>query len=308
MTKQMPQYASDNLKRVTPHPSHPNLDEHSQQRFASRILALSGILQSTLEINELLALFAKEIRQFIQYDGLTYRFPSLKIDIKLGDQTANNCAYELAVAGDHLGDINLFRRYPFNDSELELIENLLAGLLYPLRNTLLYQRAVESATLDPLTGVRNRAAMDSAMKREIGLAQRHATPLSVILMDLDHFKQINDQHGHMYGDQALKAAAKCAEQSIRESDMIFRYGGEEFLILLTGTEIEGAAMLAERVRRNIQEMPPLGEQDISMTVSLGVTSLTREDDINTLFQRMDQALYKAKAEGRNRVIVHQPDT
>ncbi|MCW8949374.1 MAG: diguanylate cyclase, partial [Sedimenticola sp.] len=227
MTNQF-QHVSENLKRVTPHPAHPDNNKETHYRFASKVLALSGILQSTLEINELLALFAKEIRQFIKYDGLTYRFPSLKIDIKLGDQPVHNCAYELVVAGDHLGDLNFFRNYPFEDSELEMIENLLAGLLYPLRNTLLYQRAVESATIDPLTGVRNRAAMDSSMKREIGLAQRHNTPLSVILMDIDHFKNINDEHGHLYGDQALKAAAQCAEQSIRESDMIFRYGGEEF--------------------------------------------------------------------------------
>jgi diguanylate cyclase (GGDEF)-like protein len=302
MTNQF-QHISGNLKRVSPHPAHPDNNQETHYRFASKILALSGILQSTLEINELLALFAKEIRQFIKYDGLTYRFPSLKIDIKLGDQPVNNCAYELVVAGDHLGDLKFFRNYPFEDSELEMIENLLAGLLYPLRNTLLYQRAVESATIDPLTGVRNRASMDASMKREIGLAQRHNSPLSVILMDIDHFKAINDQHGHLYGDQALKAAAQCAEQSIRESDMIFRYGGEEFLVLLTGTDLEGAQLLAERIRVNVQNLQPISDRSIQMTVSLGVTKLTAQDNTDTLFQRIDAALYRAKNEGRNRVII-----
>ena len=184
-----------------------------------------------------------------------------------------------------------------------MIENLLAGLLYPLRNTLLYQRAVESATIDPLTGVRNRAAMDSAMKREIGLALRHKTPLSVILMDIDHFKSINDRHGHLYGDQALKAVAQCAEQSVRESDMIFRYGGEEFLILLTGTDLSGAELLAERIRQNIETMSPQTDKAIQMTVSLGVTTLIQGDDINSLFQRMDNALYRAKDAGRNRTVI-----
>jgi diguanylate cyclase (GGDEF)-like protein len=302
MTNQF-QHISGNLKRVSPHPAHPDNNQETHYRFASKILALSGILQSTLEINELLALFAKEIRQFVKYDGLTYRFPSLKIDIKLGDQPVNNCAYELVVAGDHLGDLKFFRNYPFEDSELEMIENLLAGLLYPLRNTLLYQRAVESATIDPLTGVRNRASMDASMKREIGLAQRHNSPLSVILMDIDHFKAINDQHGHLYGDQALKAAAQCAEQSIRESDMIFRYGGEEFLVLLTGTDLEGAQLLAERIRVNVQNLQPISDRSIQMTVSLGVTKLTAQDNTDTLFQRIDAALYRAKNEGRNRVII-----
>jgi len=294
---------SGNTKRVTTHPSHPDLNHDTQHRFASKVLALSGILQSTLEINELLALFAKEIRQFVEYDGLTYCFPSLKIDIRLGEQPANNCAYELVVAGDHLGDLNFFRRYPFEPGELEIIENLLAGLLYPLRNTLLYQRAVESASIDPLTGVRNRAAMDSTMKREIGLALRHKTPLSVILMDIDRFKSINDQYGHLYGDQALKAVAQCAEQSIRESDMIFRYGGEEFLILLTGTSLEGAQLLAERIRENIESMAPQTDKAIKMTVSLGVTNLIESDDISSLFQRMDGALYRAKDSGRNCVVI-----
>lgn len=302
MKNQMQHFSGD-TKRVTPHPSHPDLNQETHYRFASRVLALSGILQSTLEINELLALFAKEIRQFVKYDGLTYRFPSLKIDIKLGNQSAHNCAYELVVAGDHLGDLNFFRNYRFEKSEMEIIENLLAGLLYPLRNTLLYQRAVESASIDPLTGVNNRAAMDCSMKREIGLALRHQTPLSVILMDIDHFKSINDRYGHLYGDQALKAVAQCAGQSIRESDMIFRYGGEEFLILLTGTDLGGAELLAERIRQNVATMPPQTEKEIQMTVSLGVTSLRQGDDINSLFQRMDNALYSAKDDGRNRVVI-----
>lgn len=305
MTNQM-HHVSGNTKRVTTHPSHPDLNQQTQTRFASKILALSGILQSTLEINELLALFAKEIREFIQYDGLTYHFPTLRIDIRLGEQTASNCAYELVVAGDHLGDLNFYRSHPFQPSELDMIENLLAGLLYPLRNTLLYQRAVESASIDPLTGVRNRAAMDSTMKREIGLALRHKTPLSVILMDIDHFKSINDLYGHLYGDQALKAVAQCAEQSIRESDMIFRYGGEEFLILLTGTDLNGAELLAERVRANIESMSPQTDKAIRMTVSLGVTTLLEGDQINSLFQRMDSALYRAKDSGRNCVVIDRP--
>ena len=292
---------AEGLKTVATHPAHPRINPESKQRFASKVLALSGILQTTLETNELLALFAKELSHFVDFDGVSYRFSAQHIDINLGEQTQHSCEYKLVVSEEELGELRLHRFYPFEEPELETVENLLAGLLYPLRNTLLYQRALTTALIDPLTGVKNRATMDGALHREIELAHRLGSELSVILLDIDRFKWINDSYGHLFGDQVLRAIATCAEKSIRESDMLFRYGGEEFLIVLSGTAKDGARLLAERIRVNVENLEPHPAHDVRPTISLGVTSLCDEDNATTLFARVDTALYKAKQTGRNRV-------
>lgn len=299
MNSQIQSIAGSTKPVATPPGTHQN----SEQQFASKVLALTSILQTTLETNELLALFSRELTRFVNFDGLTYHLESLDIHIDLGQKSRHSCDYQLIVSGEPLGDLMLYRAYPFQPSELETIENLMAGLLYPLRNALLYYRAVQSALIDPLTGVKNRSTMESAIHREMELARRHGTTLSVILMDIDHFKQINDRFGHLCGDQVLRSVAQCAEQTIRESDMLFRYGGEEFLILLTGTYREGARMLAERIRENIQQLAPHAEMKMHLTVSLGVTCIDESDDIDTLFKRADAALYQAKNNGRNQVVV-----
>ncbi|MEJ1297930.1 MAG: GGDEF domain-containing protein [Candidatus Sedimenticola sp. (ex Thyasira tokunagai)] len=302
MTTQNPSSAG-NLDSVITHPAHPSLNEETKNRFASRVLELTGVLQTTLETHELLAIFAKEIERFVPYDGLNYQFPGLRLDVSIGKQALHSCAYQLVIIDEHLGDLKFSRDFPFEEEELENIEGLIAGLLYPLRNSLLYQRAVDSASTDPLTGVKNRAAMNGAMKREIGLAQRHQSPFSCIILDIDHFKRVNDTHGHLYGDQALRSIAECTEQTIRESDMVFRYGGEEFVIVLTDTDTEGAELLAERIRVNVSRLDPVPGKKLKLTVSLGVTMLRSEDDGNQFFERLDKALYQAKNSGRNRVVV-----
>ena len=294
---------SGNLTSVATHPTPPRINPETKHRFASKVLALTGILQTTLETNELIALFAKEMSEFVEFDGIHYLLPSLQIDIGLGQQSKHACEYQLVVSGEELGGLKLFRFYPFKKKELETVENLLAALLYPLRNTLLYHRAVQTALIDPLTGVKNRSTLDSAMHREIELSHRQGSLLAAILLDIDHFKQVNDEFGHLCGDQALRAVAQCAEQTIRDSDMLFRYGGEEFLILLSGTDLEGARMLAERIRQNIGVLNPHPEKQMHLTASLGVTCLKQDDTVTSLLSRVDNALYRAKQEGRDRVTI-----
>ena len=291
---------SENLTVAT-HPANQRINSETQQRFASKVLALAGILQTTLETTELIALFSKELSGFVSFDGIHYQFPSLQIDIDLGKKSPNACEYQMVVSGEELGELKLYRFYEFEDGELEIVENLLAALLYPLRNTLLYHRAVQTSLIDPLTGVKNRSTMENAMHREIELAHRQGSLLSTILLDIDHFKRINDNFGHLYGDQALRAVAQCTEQTVRESDMVFRYGGEEFLILLSGTDLEGASMLAERIRQNICDLNPHPEKRMRITASLGVSCLRQDDSIGSLLERTDTALYRAKQAGRNQV-------
>ncbi len=288
-------------KTVVTHPAHPGINSKSQQRFASKVLAMNSVLQTTLEINELFALYAKESGKFVQFDGLSYHFPELKVDIKLGQQEGNRCAYQLVASDDQLGELVYFRKYPFKEKELNTIENLLSGLLFPLRNALLYQRALWNAVMDPVTGTKNRATMDSTLKREVELAHRQETQLSVLLMDIDFFKHVNDTYGHQQGDQTLREVAQSAAETIRSSDMLFRYGGEEFLIILSGTDLTGAQLLAERIRKNIEILHPCPNNKPQVTVSLGAVCLLDNEAPEDLVNRVDNALYDAKNGGRNQV-------
>ncbi len=267
-----------------------------------KILGLSGVLQTTLDINKLFALLAEELGKVLSFDGISYLFPELDIDIKLGKEKTHKCIYDLVVMQEKLGTVTLSRRAPFSDQELTLLENHLSALLYPLRNALLYQKALTAATTDPVTGVKNRAAMDEALKRDLGLVGRQDAQLSIILFDIDHFKKVNDRFGHTLGDRALREVANCAAETIRDSDIIFRFGGEEFLILLTGTGLNGAAYLAERVRKAVETLDTGLPDGHALTISLGVVTTQGEEHSSSLIERADQALYRAKHNGRNQVI------
>lgn len=165
--------------------------------------------------------------------------------------------------------------------------------------------------MDPLTGLLNRRALESDLKKEILRARRYQFPLSVVMADLDHFKRINDGYGHQVGDRVLQKLAAIMRHSAREVDSLYRYGGEEFVILLPHTTCDNAVVMAERFRtrvaRHIFTARKAGAK-ISLTISLGVSELRSNDNENSLLLRTDRALYRAKDLGRNRVEVSCADT
>ncbi|HAW92522.1 MULTISPECIES: GGDEF domain-containing protein [unclassified Arsukibacterium] len=154
---------------------------------------------------------------------------------------------------------------------------------------------------DTLTGLYNRVKLDDILSREITRSVRHQSPFSVILADLDFFKAVNDNFGHMAGDQALISFASILLQQCRELDIAGRWGGEEFLVICPHTDITGAKLLAERIRSAVESF------DFShgkpLTVSLGVASFMRDDDVSVILKRADDALYRAKSKGRNCVEI-----
>lgn len=164
----------------------------------------------------------------------------------------------------------------------------------------LNERLSELAHTDALTGLYNRRAYDQELAREWRRVQRNGAALSVLLIDADHFKSINDQHGHAVGDRVLQALAALIQRSAREIDVAARIGGEEFAVLLSDTGATSALNVAERIRSQIAQsdtMPVTG-----VTVSIGVATLAAEESAASLQHRADQALYMAKSQGRNRVV------
>ena len=156
------------------------------------------------------------------------------------------------------------------------------------------------ARTDALTGLANRRTLHEALQREIARARRLGEPLSVIIADLDHFKSINDEYGHMTGDQALAQAAAVFGSQLRPYDLAARYGGEEFVLLLPGASTEGAITVAERVRKGIADIQLAGCPR-RITASLGVASWIATETPEEFVGRADAALYRAKSAGRNRV-------
>lgn len=161
----------------------------------------------------------------------------------------------------------------------------------------------ERAENDPLTGIKNRLTMDRIVNDEIKRARADDSPLGVLLLDLDDFKQINDSHGHAVGDLALKQAARAIMAELRGDDVAFRFGGEEFLILLPGTAEQDLVCVAERLRHRIEQCRIESEAGArSMTASIGITALRySEEDWETCLKRVDDSLYKAKGSGKNRI-------
>lgn len=264
-------------------------------------------LQTTLDLPEMLSLFRKELTQHVHVNGLTYRMKNLGITVQQGSAGRNRASYGLTLHTEELGEISLNSNHRFSEQDLALTEYLLCALLYPLRNALRYHAAVENAYVDPLTGIHNRAALEEALPREIELARRHGLALSMALIDLDHFKEINDAHGHTIGDYALRHAAAQTSKVLRASDRIFRYGGEEFVVLLNATDETGATRACERIRASIGDQPFLCDgNSLTVSASIGFARLTMDDDQYILFDKADKALYKAKRKGRNRVEAWQP--
>ena len=159
------------------------------------------------------------------------------------------------------------------------------------------------ADTDMLTGTNNRRAFFNLGKQTLHLAQRNATPVSLIMFDLDHFKQINDLHGHAAGDQVLQEIAKTAAEQVRASDVLARLGGEEFAILMPQTTLEQAVKLAERLRLSLELLEiSFHGKSLHCTGSFGVSHAKQgQDSLDKLLARADHALYEAKHSGRNRV-------
>ena len=278
-----------------PHLSAPELLE-------ARNKLMQG-LQISQEPREIIAVFFSHLENILGAQGLRYHFNHDET-LKLGREAVHHCDYRLHVADTYLGEIFLSRSKRFADEELALLESLLAHLVYPLRNALRYQDAIALALQDPLTELGNRIALDKALRQELQLAERYDQDLSLLMIDIDHFKLINDKHGHSRGDQVLREVASRIQTVCRESDITFRYGGEEFVVLLRKTGTSGALIIAERLRREIAKLR-FGEDKNSFatTVSIGVGSRGRDKEkIDAIFERADKALYYAKANGRNCIM------
>ncbi|MGE5416054.1 MAG: diguanylate cyclase [Acidobacteriota bacterium] len=190
----------------------------------------------------------------------------------------------------------------FTKRDLNLAESLGRLTAMAIQNAKLFEHSQHLANTDGLTGLNNRRHFYDLAGQEIGKARRYQMPLSLIMLDIDFFKRVNDTYGHTCGDDVLRNVADCVQANIRTVDIHGRYGGEEFVVLLPFTTAEQACILAGRLRARVAEIATLSEQDtINVTISLGVAGYHHDgtDSLEELLKRADEALYSAKSNGRN---------
>jgi diguanylate cyclase (GGDEF)-like protein len=198
-------------------------------------------------------------------------------------------------------------RAAFNQHEIRLAEAIAAQAGLAIANARLYLETLELSYTDPLTGMANRRQLFARLEQELSRSMRFGDEVSVLMIDLDLFKAVNDGHGHAAGDSVLRNVALLLKRNVRKVDMVARYGGEEFVVVLPRIRLEEAVEVAEKLRRTISAAAfpaSPGTAPIRVTVSIGVASFGRDAvDVAGLVEKSDAALYEAKRLGRDRVAI-----
>ena len=260
-------------------------------------------LQTSLEPDRLASLFFEDVRSVLAVEALEYLGPDGQRVLKIGRLGRHRASYGLNFEDRSLGQLILARRRPFSGDDLALLEEALSLLQYPLRNAWMHQEALNDSRRDPLTGLYNRTVLGEELGREVSLAHRHGEPLALAVMDVDHFKDINDRLGHAAGDEVLRQVAGVLRRCARQTDLVFRYAGDEFVIATSHTDGDGVRVLSERVLAAVRRavLHTSGEP-VEISLSIGTAVLRPGDDVQKLFDRADHALLAAKRRGRNRVM------
>ena len=280
-------------------PAQPRASTPAQRAPGLAELELSNRLHRQLDLRKLLELFLEELRLTLPVEGLCYSPPDSAECFVAGRGTSRTLRSRLHLDGEYLGQIEAQVR----DELHSPLAALLAPLAAPLGNALQHHRLTLRARKDPLTGLGNRMALDAALATEVARAQRFGQPFALLIADIDHFKRINDSLGHSAGDQVIRAVATQARDCLRPYDQAFRFGGEEFVVILSQTSLAKGMQIAERIRKRIAQRCSLDTTTTGkITVSIGAAEIRDAETVDGLFDRADRALYRAKSEGRNRSI------
>ena len=275
--------------------------EAERARVRDALARLGEALEATHDARELLRIVAATAVEATSARGSRIVSADGSV-VASGDADGDGerLIFPLTASGERFGTLELVGN-SFSKEQRMNAASLAAHAVVALENARLHGMVERQALVDGLTGLANRRASSDALHAEAARADRLETPLSVVIADLDGFKEVNDAHGHAVGDEALRAFAGVLRETLRESDVAGRWGGEEFLLLLPGAAEEGAALLAERVRialaaRSIPSVPGL-----RVTASFGVAEYAGETNPEQLLEAADGALYRAKRAGKDRV-------
>ena len=271
--------------------------EHYRKNEPAALHSLLEKLQTTLNVEELLTIYADYAKQIINFSGLQFQSSLGVAQIASSDNSKPPYSFDLDINNEHLGQLIYFCQYPLTGNVEKKLVGLHSALIYPLRNALMYNRVLKLATKDALTGLNNRSQFNDVLAQKLERCRRHHRPFSLMLLDLDNFKQVNDNFGHKVGDDVLQEFSSVLCSSIRGTDCVFRFGGDEFAVLIDDPEFTTNKVIAQRVMRLVTESNLMKQYKV--TTSIGFTLAHSQDCENEIFSRADKGLYKAKASGRN---------
>nr|WP_209262198.1 GGDEF domain-containing protein [Thiorhodococcus minor] len=261
-------------------------------------------MTASLELDEVMGTLGRFLYDLVEQTGWEYRRSEGDEVMTGGKPDRHRLEYLLTLNGAEMGTLKLMRGRRFSESEQVAIESLL-GLAAPaIQNAVRFSAVTRQLERDPLTGLGNRRALKLQGAQWLADSIRHQQPISMLVMDLDRFKDVNDTHGHPVGDRLLCRVAEILTACTRTSDLCVRLGGDEFVVLLPWSGLADALDCAERIRRHLASAPietPTGEQ-VAAQVSIGVAGYRKGMDLDQLYHQADQALYAAKRSGANRVL------
>ena len=269
---------------------------YAEQNQVNQTHALVTQLQKTLELSKLINMFSAEAARIAQFAGLQFHSTEGVIEMTGSKSEGKNYAFDLMADGERLGQLIYFSQYLTHYAKQKLAK-LHSVLVYPLRNALLFSRGQKLATKDALTGLNNRSMFDDSLFRKLERSRRHHRSFGLMLLDLDNFKQVNDSQGHQIGDQVLINFAEILSECVRGTDTVYRFGGDEFAILIDDDNCDVCHILANRIRSRVHSNQLLASH--SVTTSIGFSLSNAKDIPNSIFERADKALYAAKRAGRD---------
>lgn len=271
----------------------------------SRHHSLLESLQTTLELEQLLSIFAQHIApmqlcsslRFVTDDNaftLLHNQAAEQSDGDIHQHTALLYADDL-----YLGQLVYNLRRPLSAAVRRALDGLHRQLTFPLRNAMAHGQARQQAIRDYLTGLGNRSYLEEVLQHAIYQQQRLQTPFGMLLLDLDGFKAVNDNLGHQHGDEVLKSFGTLLREHLRDCDQVFRFGGDEFVILLEDTSLVGVQYAFSRLQNALQRNTGLAPYNLTM--SAGAVMLGADDSVHSVLQRADEAMYSAKNNGKNQL-------
>lgn len=278
-------------------------NSNTPREFNELELLVCKRLQTSLDIDTLLEHFKETIPKDLHLQVVEFTPVFQPVEKPHRSTKSHMQQLKLYAGKEYIGKLELsFSKKP-SENQSQLLEQLASLLAFPLFHAIAFKDAIKHSEHDALTGLKNRTAMDHAIAKACDGARRYQYPLGMLMIDIDFFKKVNDTYGHLTGDKVLQQLASILQQSCRLADQAFRYGGEEFLMLMQNTDAQGALETAERIRKAI-EINDFGEiiedKDLPITISVGVTELSPTDSAASIMSRADEALYNAKHLGRNR--------
>jgi diguanylate cyclase (GGDEF)-like protein len=266
-----------------------------------QVIAIMNQLQTTLDVDEILTILSNEAARYIDFSGLYFKNKQVSKTMRGSKRAKKESSFDLKIDDQFIGTLSYGINAPINLTNYRVLEQLHQCFLHPLKNAITYYTAMQLAMQDALTGLGNRRYFDAQLKRAMHNANRYHSLVGLVLGDLNKFKSINDNFGHNTGDQVLKEFASILRQCIRESDSLFRFGGDEFAVIVENANENALTLIEQRVNLALTNNTLLSKYQLGC--SLGSTLMTSSDNEESFFERADEMLYRSKVQLTTRLSV-----